>query len=625
MAIVGLVIFALSLIGYSGTLRYLGINAYLAWITAILLQILTLYVFAMLNLLRWGIWFVVGLGLILYGSRLMLISRGKGRLKFEGLHLFDVWLAGLGLAMMIVLYQSPLVHYDNFSHWALIVKFLNFTGHLPGATDTIISFSSYPPATALFINQFVSLVGFSDGTMLVAQFILIWAASYSIFAVLRDRTRGLMSLVLCFTITISYVFNIAIRLNNLLVDYVLPILTVAALVGIFVYRKKPLLLWLHTVLFSAVLLLVKNSAAFFVAVIAIYFLFILCKYTRGHWVRRSWRVLYRFTSALAISVGPFIWWQHHVHQTFTVSKHEISTQAYSHRLATEGIGKALKIGHKMVLQLLNPNSLSVQGIILINLTLIIAAILIRHGFHTENHLLRHLLLLDVMMLLYFGSLYGMYVLSMPYKEAIVLDGYERYMSSIVILCLFIGAMMLVRSMDFALYEQQFARRDLRTFHSIFTKKFYQIATFILLIFSIIMMLSEINGTNFSNHYNRNTIPLQLKRIAQPWQHYNQTKILVVDPHIGDVADYYAGFVSKYYFFSDKATAQENFNESPRQFRRQIQRYQYVAIPEYHHTFTVMMRHAYRQKSVRIGFFKVTKHGLQRIKPTATQFNANVQQ
>ena len=131
----------------------------------------------MLNLLRWGIWFIVGLGLILYGSRLMLISRGKGRLKFEGLHLFDVWLAGLGLAMMIVLYQSPLVHYDNFSHWALIVKFLNFTGHLPGATDTIISFSSYPPATALFINQFVSLVGFSDGTMLVAQFILIWAAS----------------------------------------------------------------------------------------------------------------------------------------------------------------------------------------------------------------------------------------------------------------------------------------------------------------------------------------------------------------------------------------------------------------------------------------------------------------
>lgn len=624
MAIVGLVIFTLSLIGYSGTLRYFKINAYLAWITAILLQILILYLFAMLNLLRWGIWFVVGLGLMLYGARLILIFQGKGRLKFEGLHLFDVWLAGLGLAMMIVLYHSPLIHYDNFSHWALIVKFLNFTGHLPGTTDTIISFSSYPPATALFIDQFVSLVGFSDGAMLVAQFILIWAASYAIFAVLRDRTRGLMSLVLCFTITISYVFNIAIRLNNLLVDYVLPILTVAALVGIFVYRKRPLLLWLHTLLFSAVLLLVKNSAAFFVAVIAIYFLYVLCKYIVGHWLRRSWRVLYRFTSALALAVVPFIWWQHHVHQTFTVSKHEISTQAYGQRLATEGVGKALKIGHKMVLQLVNPNSLSVQGIILINVTLIIAALVIRHGFRTQNHLLRQLLLLDVMMLLYFGSLYGMYVLSMPYKEAIVLDGYERYMSSVVILSLFIGAMMLVRSMDFALYEQEFAKRDLRTFHSIFTKKCYQISTFILLIFSIIMMLSEINGTNFSNRYNRNTIPLQLKQIAQPWTHYNQTKILVVDPHAGDVADYYAGFVSKYYFFSDKATAQENFNESPSQFRQQIQRYQYVAIPEYHHTFTVMMQHAYQQKDVRVGFFKVTKQGLQRLNPNATQFNPNVQ-
>ena len=618
MAWLGLILFIIALIGYDGTLRYLGISPYLAWITAILVQILLLYVFAMFQLLRWGIGIVTGLGVILFGIRFVLGFLGKGRLKFEGLHTFDLWMIALGLSMADVLYHSPLIHYDNFSHWAVIVKFLTFEGRLPGAHDALISFTSYPPATALFITDFVSLTKFSDGTMLVGQFILIWAASYAIFGALRDRTRALMSLTLCFTLAVTYVFNIAIRLNNLLVDYVLPILTIAALVGIYVYRKHPGLLTAHTAIFVAGLLLVKNSAAFFVAIIAIYLLYTLIKYTQGSRLRRTGRIAYRWLGTIGLGALPFMWWERHVHQTFTVSKHEISAKAYSQQLNTEGTTKILKVGHKMVNQLLNLNSLSVQGIILINVTLLIAWGLIRFGSRKQTNLLKMLLIIDVIFITYFGSLFGMYALSMPYAEAIVLDGYERYMSSTVILNLLIGAIMLVRAMDIGLYEQRFEKRDLRTFRSIFTKNFYQMSTFILLIFSIIMMLSEINGTNFANRYNRNTIPQQFKRIAQPWTHYNRTKILIVDPHAGDVDSYYAGFVAHYYFFTNRATAQENFMETPQQFRQGLQHYRYVAIPEYHHTFTVMMQHAYHQKGVRTGFFKVTKTGLQRLSPSAAK-------
>jgi len=615
MTWLGLIIFIIALIGYNGTLRYLGISPYLAWITAILVQILLLYSFAMFQLLRLGIWLTTGLGMVLFGLRLLLGFLGKGRLKFEGLHTFDLWMAVLGLAMANVLYHSPLIHYDNFSHWAVMVKFLTFEGRLPGAHDALISFTSYPPATALWITQFVTLTKFSDGTMLVAQFLLIWAASYTVFGVLRDRTRSLMSLTLCFTIAVTYVFNIAIRLNNLLVDYVLPIITIAALVGIYTYRKHPGVLMVHTAIFVASLLLVKNSAAFFVIIIACYYLYTLIKYTTGAWLRRTWRVIYRWIVAIGVGVLPFMWWERHVHQTFTVSKHEISAHAYKHQLNTEGSAKILKVGHKMVMQLLNLNSLSVQGIILINATLLIAWLLIHFISHKKTNLIKVVILLDVIFVIYFGSLFGMYALSMPYDEAIVLDGYERYMSSTVILNLLIGAMMLVRAMDIALYEQRFEKRNFKTFRSIITKNFYQMSTFILLIFSIIMMLSEINGTNFSNRYNRNTIPQQFKRIAQPWLHYNRTKILVVDPHAGDVDSYYAGFVAHYYFFTNHATAQENFDESPAQFRQTLQHYRYVAIPEYHHTFTVMMQHSYHQKGVRTGFFKVTKHGLQRLSAT----------
>ncbi|HJE45588.1 ABC transporter permease [Levilactobacillus namurensis] len=609
--VLGLGVYSLGVLGYNATVRRLGVSPYLSWITVFLVQIILLYGFAMVGWLTPGIWVItlVGVALLLYWW--LLGFWGKGALPFEGLHLFDGWMVGLGLVMVQVLGHSPLVHYDNFSHWAVMVKFLTFTGHLPGAHDTIISFTSYPPATALFITQFVHWVGFSEGAMLIAQFLLIWAASYSVFAVLRDRTRALTSFLLCLTIAVSYVFNINIRLNNLLVDYVLPILTVAGLVGVYVYRQKPGLQCGHVALVGAVLLLVKNSATFFVVVLASYFLGMLWT-TRPRlvqrWPRRWASVWGRFTGTLVVLALPFLWWEWHVTHTFTVSKHEISAAAYRQQLQHEGNGTVLKLGHQFLKQVVNGQSLSTQGILLINGLLLGCYILIRWRSHQKNPLLKTLVAVDVIFGLYYASLFGMYVLSMPYAEAIRLDGFERYMGSTVILALFIGAMVLSRTIDYAFYEQEFAKRDLRAFRSIVTKNAYQMGSFLMIFFAIIMMYSEINGTKFTNQMNRGTLPVQLVQIASPSTQLTHRRVLLVDPHPGDVDSYYSGFLANYYFFTNHGVGQENFMESPAQFKQNVQRYQYIAIPEYHHTFTVMMRKTYHQE-IRTGWFKVTPTGL----------------
>lgn len=302
---IGFILYMIGLFGYNSTVRRLGVSPYLSWITSMLVQILLLYVFAMMRYLDLGIQLITYLGIVLAILWFILSITRKSQLKFEGIHLFDFWMIGLGIATGNVLWNSPLVHYDNFSHWAVMVKFMTFTGHLPGAADKLISFTSYPPATALFITQFVHWVGFSDGSMLVAQFILIWGAAYSIFAGLRDRSRALTSFILCFTLAISFVFNVAIRLNNLLVDYVLPIITIAALVGIFIYRKKPILLCAHVSLFIATLLLVKNSATFFVIMIAVYFLYILITNNKWRW-QCIFTIPLQFIISIGIGIVPFL-------------------------------------------------------------------------------------------------------------------------------------------------------------------------------------------------------------------------------------------------------------------------------------------------------------------------------
>lgn len=612
MSIIGLLIYLVSLVGFVGTLRSFGVLRYLSWISAMLLQVLILYVMAMFNQLNLGIQLVAFLGCSLFIIRMILLMFNIGRVRFEELHYFDVWMILLGLLLGKVLYASPLIHYDNYSHWALIVKFLTFEGHLPTASDPLISFTSYPPEMALMMTNLVKWVGFSDGTMLLGQFILIWACLYATFAVVRDRTRGLMSFTLCFVITITNVFNIAIRMNNLLVDYVLPVLTAAAIAGVYAYREHPWLQFGHVMLFVNALLLVKNSGGFFVAMIAFYYLYCILKYGQQKWRWRIPRAILATGLGVGVGVLPFMWWQQHVHQTFSgVSKHQISTQAYSKQLSGEDHTVIFKIGKHFVDHILNFGSLSTRGVILINVGLLVGWLVVRWWLHHKNQLLTTLIVLDITFIAYYISLFAMYVVSMPYAEAILLDGLERYMSSIVILSLLLGAMVLLVTMDDCLYEQRIEKRSIRSFSSIFTKNMYQIATFVLMIFSIILMFSEINGIEYNNSIGNNELPVQMRKIARQSKQYNHTKILLVDPHANDVGDNYAGYVGRYYFFSDQVTGQENFMMSAKEFKAVTQQYDYIAIPEWHRTFTVMTNKVYHQH-FKTGLYRVTKHKLVKV-------------
>lgn len=612
MKLWGLLFFTMAQIGYTGILRMLGINKYLSWITSIVIQTLFLYIFAMVGLLRLGLTSVILIGCGFLLLRVISIIFQVGKLPFEGIHYFDVWMVIIGFTVLHTLSQSILIHYDNYSHWAIIVKYLLTQGHLPVAGDSIISFTSYPPATALWITEFVNWVGFSDGTMLVAQFLLIWASLYALFAVLRDRTRSMNGFFLCFIIAIINVFNIAIRMNNLLVDFVLPVVTAAGFAGIYSERHHPLWQCVLATFFSAELLLVKNSGTMYVVMLIFYLLYSLVVNGNGTRWQRWLHSLSFTTLSAAIGFLPFFWWNQHVHSAFkTISKHQISTQAYQQQLHHEGNAVIIKIGHRFLDQVLNWNALSTRGVLLINVSLLIAWIIITFFMHRKNSLFKALLAIDVSFLVYYGSVFAMYLVSMPYAEAIQLDGLERYLSSMVILNLLLGAMVLVVSMDRTMFEQRIGRRGVRSFKNIFTKNLYQLTALVLMIFSTILMFSGTNGIEYNNTLGKEQLPVQLKQIAQPSMTYNHRKILLVDPHVNDVNNYYAGYVGRYYFFSDRVIGQENFMMSPATFKKTIASYQYVVLPEWHRTFTVMLEKTYHQ-NYKTGLYRVSPHGLRRV-------------
>lgn len=614
MSLIGWLIFLSSLIGYQRILRRSGVSPYLTWITIFWIQTLVLYLGAMVNLLPAFMIGVSGLGIALLLVDIILIGMKRWVPLGTELHLFDVWMASMGLLLGIAVYHSLMVHYDNFSHWATMVKFLYTNGQLPtaGGADQIISFTSYPPAMALFINYFVHLVGFSEGSMLLGQFIYIWAALYSIFAFLKDKTRSLLAVILVLTIAVTMIFNVEIRFNNLLVDYVLAVVALAGLTGVYVYQKRPTLQMIHVMLAASNLLLIKNSGAFFVALIFVYYAYTLfVNRTRRAPMRQKvmagFQNFLRWLMGLGISYLPFYLWSRHVKQSFMTSKHEISAAAYGQQLQQESGQYFSEIAHKMLQANAHLSSLSTRGFILFNVVLLVTWIVLKMLGH-RNRLLKMALLFDGIFMIYYFSMYVMYIVSMPYAEAIQLAGFERYMSTIVILLLLLSAATLVITLDESFYEQDFEKRNLRSFSSLTAKKAYQMGAMFCFFFSVIGINSEIGGMHFNDKFNQNALPLKLKALSHDEMQLNQCHILVVDAKQAEVDSYYAAFVGKYYFFSPNVEAREAFDMSPQELKELNDSYDYVVIPNEHETYSKLMDKAYHQK-VKTGLFKTEKNGL----------------
>ncbi len=614
MSLIGWLIFLSSLIGYQRILRRSGVSPYLTWITIFWSQTLVLYIGAMVNLLPAFMIGVSGLGIALLLVDIILIVMKRWVPLGIELHLFDVWMASMGLLLGIAIYHSLMVHYDSFSHWATMVKFLYTNGQLPtaGGADQIISFTSYPPAMALFINYFVHLVGFSEGSMLLGQFIYIWAALYSVFAFLKDKTRSLLAAILVLTIAVTMIFNVEIRFNNLLVDYVLAVVALAGLTGVYVYQKRPTLQMIHVMLAASNLLLIKNSGAFFVALIFVYYAYTLFvnrtrRASRRQKVMAGFQNFLRWLMGLGISYLPFYLWSRHVKQSFTTSKHEISAAAYGQQLQQESGQYFSEIAHKMLQANAHLSSLSTRGFILFNVVLLVTWIVLKMLGH-RNRLLKMALLFDGIFMIYYFSMYVMYIVSMPYAEAIQLAGFERYMSTIVILLLLLSAATLVITLDESFYEQDFEKRNLRSFSSLTAKKAYQMGAMFCFFFSVIGINSEIGGMHFNDKFNQNALPLKLKALSHDEMQLNQCHILVVDAKQAEVDSYYAAFVGKYYFFSPNVEAREAFDMSPQELKELNDSYDYVVIPNEHETYSKLMDKAYHQK-VKTGLFKTEKNGL----------------
>lgn len=132
--------------------RRMKIPNELGWITTICSIVLLLYIAGFLNLLLPAT-FLIFIACSFYWVYILFMKLRSKERSIPHFSMWNVWFTIYTALIGSILMFTQLEHYDNFSHWALIVKFLFTEGHLPTNVDSIISYTSYPMGSSLFITQ----------------------------------------------------------------------------------------------------------------------------------------------------------------------------------------------------------------------------------------------------------------------------------------------------------------------------------------------------------------------------------------------------------------------------------------------------------------------------------------
>lgn len=404
-----------------------------------------LFLGAILHLLAaaaW-LWTLAGLGLLLW--QVLGKKQGAGLLYFYRNPAILLFVLS-ALFFLIYLRGGRLMIGDNFSHWALMAKYLYRENALPNHTSAMITYQAYPPGSALFLYYFTYFTGFTESRMLWAQLVLVLACLTCGFAAVEKPRSPQMALSLvCAFVMLSGGWSIF----DLLVDTLYPALGYAALLLLLYYRDTPWKGALYALPVSAACLLVKNSGVFFALVHLLLVLFLLLRQKRETgWGKKT-------ILAAWLACAPFLLlllWNVHVDVAFAQgqeSKHAMRVDSIEQGLGEKSPEDLAFIQGEFVTTTLSSQNRYTLVLGLWSAVMLGCALWFwkKRDPRKKQFLFAFVFGLGVW-LLYLLALLAMYLTTMPLYEAVELASYHRYYLSIFIyLCGFYTWMLVEASQN----------------------------------------------------------------------------------------------------------------------------------------------------------------------------------
>lgn len=573
LTLLRLAAFAVSTIGYVAAARVYGkVSACASYIFVLSSLSCLIYLAGLVNLLLPAAYLLFFGGIALF---VFLLVKRKFSLAYNrsSLSMLNLGFAAGLIVLVASLIGTKFVHYDNFSHWAVVVKNLLVTNRFPDASSAIIDFKNYPLGSSSFLYYFCRVVGSAQGVMLTGQALLLLACVYAMFGVIRDTRRFLLVALLGLCCSSMAIFNISIRINNLLVDFLLPLLALAGIAIVAAGEKRFPAACLTALPVLALLVVVKSTGIFFALLCYIFILFSAFQQKKAD---RSGAAYVRpAIRTVLLSLTTIILWSVHTSLAFAGENLKFSYNPAT--LAATFAGRSPGQIHAIVLAFLRAAvSLEIpatRGILIFNVLALLAYLIARFAFRKRWKLLGTLIALDASVVFYYAGVLGMYLTSMPLNEAMGLAGFERYASSIALFLIGALSMRAVGDLERSFYLQRGTGKDGRVYKSLFSKNLYQSTAMGLTLITALILLSEFNGMNSAARSYSELLPARVEAlVGDNWSSAdNETRYLIyASNEDGEVSNYYLRYVGRYFLF---ASYVDTTSEIPdKDFMNRIQGY-----------------------------------------------------
>ena len=430
--IIGLISFWVSTIGY---VLYTNKKTKLPYELALPLvfTIIAIVVFlsGILNMMKLACLAICLVGIILFAKSIISKEIGLKKINKKNLIVFII----VFIYLTVLCEKLHITHYDNFSHWGLIVKTMFAKNHLPNFEDTIISFKNYQPGSACFIYYVGLLLGKTEGSMIIGQNYLLASYALSLLVFAREKEKNnknssmVRLVVLLFYIFISignHKYNFP-ALNDLLVDALLSAISIYSIVIMYYYRNDLKKVFTYILPVSVYLFLVKNTGIVLVFFNCLGLLYLGYKNKN---IKKGF--IYAFIVGIS-SLFFFYIWSRHVAYVFGItgldSKHSLSASNIIGELQDKGTKGVLEFCSIYLKHFLNVFH-NIPHLFMISMNII--ALMIAYIYKDKKKIIiKCLIVNDLIYLFYYFILGVMYLLSMPWAEAIVLASFDRYMLTMV--------------------------------------------------------------------------------------------------------------------------------------------------------------------------------------------------
>lgn len=504
---------------------------------------LFLYAGALTGMLNPSSWLVVGAGLLGFGFFIKNVA--EKNVSFPAPTLFSVCFGSGILIFTVLTLGFRFEHYDNFSHWAMTVKSMLITDQLPDAGNQLVTFKNYPPGCAVFIYYVCKFLGNAQGVMLLAQNSILFSCFLAVFGIIKEKQRFLLYSFLGMGCSLLSYLNLTIRINNLLVDFLLPLLAMAAIA--FVYQSRDSL-WktsLCTALILGFTCIVKNTGIVFAGFVLAYYIWNIGK-KKGI---AAWIKAVTVCMTVCLSLIPYVVWNLYVRCRFSGIEEKFQLafgKQESLAVSKEQYGQ---ITEEFVKAAFSTSNRAVLAFFLCNIAAVLAVLFVRIFLKKQWKLGRVLIVVDLMTIVYHIGILGLYLFSMPEEEAVRLAGFDRYACSIMVLAA--GLLFMQATIDM---KHSFAVRiegngTYRAFSSPAAKLRYQYMVLATMMIGVNFLYSEINGLLYIQSNYSQSLAGRMETLAgDRWQEEeDQRKYLVAaSDREGQVSNGEVFYVSRYF-------------------------------------------------------------------------------